>query len=597
MAALIDALDTQYTTQIGENGHNEYSWSDNNNTKEQILQLFFQLTRTDSSTIESLANILRQILVKLHIWVRSYNTEISSESREKLTILYKMIGHTRDIINGKGEYALSYMMIYVWYDFFPELAMFALEKFVSIDNNHPYGSWKDIKYFCNYCKSKHMPLSHPLMQHAFRLVNNQIQCDNTSLYNTPKTLISKWVPREKSNKFGWIFNELAVSYFHAYIATANTPAKMDRAIIKCKMDYRKILSNINRQLDTTQIHQCANTWQNIDHAKTTSITISKQKQALLNVTNKGAQRSEAIDRIICAEKFKQRIKKAVAGEGDMKGKRVGLNNFTTQAFGLIKRKHKKVENDDYQIEIDLLNSQWRDNASQTETLADMIAMVDFSGSMDGDPKNCAYALGCRVAEKSRLGKRVMSFSDNATWHNLEGCNNFVDMIECLQVGDVGYSTNFYKAMDRILDAIIEKKLSPHDVAKLTLVVFSDMQINQSAGETDGILNPPPNMGTLYDVIGEKYAATGMRLYGIPLKPPPMIFWNLRSTSGFPAISSSPNVAMVSGFSPALLNHFCEKGMKAFDEVCNPWTTLIDMLNHARYQCLEDKLRYQLWSEP
>jgi uncharacterized protein with von Willebrand factor type A (vWA) domain len=36
----------------------------------------------------------------------------------------------------------------------------------------------------------------------------------------------------------------------------------------------------------------------------------------------------------------------------------------------------------------------------------MIAMVDVSGSMEGDPMNAAIALGIRTAEKSLLGKRV-----------------------------------------------------------------------------------------------------------------------------------------------------------------------------------------------
>ena len=590
MAALINALDTQTPKQIGENGHIEYTWS-NNNLKEKITQFHFQVTRTDESTIESLSKVLRQILTRLQKGLLSNK----AESQELLTILYKMIGHTRDIVNGKGEYALSYMMVFVWYDFFPELAMFALEKFVSYDNTndndndnenlseHPYGSWKDIKYFCNYCKSQFMPVSHPLIQYAFSLLNNQIAKDASTPPTTPKSLASKWTPREKSTKFGWIFQELALIYFGNYLETATTPDKFDRAVLKCKMDYRKVLSTLNKQLNTTQIDQCANTWQNIDHSKTTSITISKQKQAFLNVKKDGSQRSEAIDRIICADKFKERIKKAAAGECEIKGLRVGMELFTILALELIKRKNKHADQDDYQIEMDLLNSQWRNNATQTESLKDMITMVDFSGSMDGAPKHCAYAMGCRVAEKSRLGKRVMSFCASPTWHNLEDCNNFTDMVERLQEGECGYSTNFYLALDRILDAIIEMKLAPADVSNLTLAIFSDMQINASGGDYG-----PPNMDTIYDVMKKKYAAAGKRLYGIPFHPPHMLFWNLRSTDGFPAMSSQPNVSMMSGFSPALLNHFCENGMQAF-ESCSPWSTLVTMLEHPRYKCLEDKV--------
>jgi hypothetical protein len=595
MAALINALDTHTPKQYGENAHPEYTWS--YDIREGILQFSFQLVRTTSdSKIESLSIRLRQILTNLYQGLISHKLEIVSLSQELLTVLYKMIGHTRDIINGKGEYTLSYMMIYVWFDFFPELAKFALETFVSLTTTettnetneiksiHPYGSWKDIKYFCNYCKQRNSEqTNHPLITHALSLMNGQISIDDNNNNTTNYTLAAKWTPREKSTKFGWIFNELAQSYFSNYTKTATTRQQLERATQKCKMDYRKIIANLNKKLDTVQINQCANNWRNIDHGKTTSITISKQKQAFLNVKKDGSQRTMIDDRIQCAENFKIRIKKAAAGECEIKGKRVGMNNFTTQALALLERKQRKQLDDDYQVEMDLLNSQWRDNSEQTDTLRDMIAMVDFSGSMDGEPRDCAQAIGCRIAEKSTLGKRVLSFSSNPTWHNLENCNNFTDMIEVLQNGEVGYDTNFHKALDKILDVIIEKKLAPEDVENMSLAILSDMQIHDSGGASSS-----PNMETLYDVMGRKYAETGMRLHGKPFRTPHIIFWNFRSTDGFPSLSSQPNVSMVSGFSPALLNHFCEKGIEAFQS-CNPWTNLVEMINQPRYQVLEDKI--------
>jgi len=573
MAALLNALDSYTPMQVGEKGHAEYSWS--SDLQEKILQLSFQFTRCDSATIDSHAETLRHVLRNL-----TWNKDISREKFvELMTVAYKMVGHTRDIIDGKGEYSLAYMQVLVWNDIYPELARFVLTTFVSSDG-HPYGSWKDIKYFCNYCKSKGLATSDPLMQHAFHLLLSQIRIDSNS---EKKSLAAKWVPRAKSHRFGWIFNELSIMYFKEYIETAKTNVQVDRAVNKAKMDFRKLLANLNRELDTTQIHQCDGTWARIDHAKTTSITISKQKTAFLNKKKDGTQRSEAEDRIQCAENFTARIKKAAAGEVEMKGKRVGLNSFTVQACDLIDRTRLCSPSSDVQIEIDLLNAQWRDNATQTGALGPMVAMLDFSGSMSGDPINCAMALGCRVAEKSVLGKRVMSFSTNPTWHNLDGCDNFVDMIRVLQNGEVGYSTNFHGAFDRILDAIIEKKLTPDQVEGMILAIFSDMQID------DPNVQAPKNMESFYDSMERKYAETGTRLWGTPFKPPHILFWNLRSTSGFPCISSQKNVSMMSGFSPALLNLFCEKGLDAL-QGCTPWSILVEQMNKPRYQCLEDKVR-------
>ena len=74
-----------------------------------------------------------------------------SEYVEYMSLLYRMIGHTRDIIDGKGEYTLSYMLLGVWHKEHPELAKFAFRQFLlspeGTTDVHPYGSWKDVKYF------------------------------------------------------------------------------------------------------------------------------------------------------------------------------------------------------------------------------------------------------------------------------------------------------------------------------------------------------------------------------------------------------------------------------------------------------------------
>jgi hypothetical protein len=584
MAAIVNALDSSTPIQLGEKGSAEYAWS--NSIQERILQFSFQTVRTTADGVEKLAVILRQILCDLQGGLDT-GSVCHGKHQELLITAYKMIGHTRDIIDGKGEYAHAYMQILVWYEFHPELATFALEKFVLFeDKSHPYGSWKDIKYFCNYCKLKGVGVDHPLMQFAFKLINTQICFDNV---NDSKTLAAKWAAREKCKRFGWIFEQLAYSFFDHYLKSAKTADSTFRAQKKCKMEYRKMCNGLNKQLGTTQVFQCANKWADIDHSKTTSITISKQKQALLNVKKDGTQRTELEDRIQCAANFTARIKKAAAGEIEIKGKRVGLNNFTVQAFDIIRRKggmYRKIS-EELQTEMDLLNSQWRDNSTQTGALCEMIPMCDFSGSMDGDPRDVCFALGIRVAEKSILGNRVLSFSENPTWHNLDGCKNFIEKVEVLQKGEVGFSTQFFKALKTILDAIIEKKLTPEQVSGLVLAVFSDMQIDVAGGPH------PENMETMYQTIEKMYAEAGIRVHGTAFKPPHLLFWNLRSTSGFPCISSQKNVSMMSGFSPALLNMFCEVGIDAFQN-STPWSILMESMNKPRYQCLENKVLQTVW---
>jgi hypothetical protein len=283
--------------------------------------------------------------------------------------------------------------------------------------------------------------------------------DNYSKGSKDISLVAKWVPREKSHKFGWIFIILAGKFFPQYLSTATTHEQRVKAFTKCKMEFRKVCSALNKELDTVQIKQCAKVWSTIDHTKTTSITNSRQKKAFLNVTKSGKQRSEEDDRIACAENYKNRIQAATSGVGpEIKGKRVGLDDFAKEAMQLNEQSLYAKSNVN-KFEKDALNSQWRDNGSQTGALGKMVAMVDVSGSMDGDPMEVAIALGIRIAEKSVIGKRVMTFSAKPTWVNLEGYKDFVEQVDHISKADWGMNTNLMAAFDNILDVIIENKMS------------------------------------------------------------------------------------------------------------------------------------------
>jgi hypothetical protein len=568
MSAIISALDNYTSSQIGENGSVEYTWS--NSIRERIVQLSFQLTRTrDQDSINNLGVQTEKILKDL---ATSYKS--SSISREEyieyMSLLYRMIGHTRDLVDGKGEYALSYILLGVWHKQHPELAKFAFRHFVLSPEGstdfHPYGSWKDVKYL--YKQNKFSPL----VKYGMQLLLDQLKTDSIS--DNP-SLAAKWVPREKS-QFSELFTELAIDYFYEYTSTAKTDDSRKKAIIKAKMDFRKLISSLNKKLETVQIKQCGLRWSEIDPSKQTSITMHKQKRAFLNVDKKGQQRHELSDRIVCANKFKEFAEKAVNGEVEVKGKRIGLNDFTSEALDLI-QSGRMVSS-----EASILNAQWIDNSKQTGALGKMIAMVDVSGSMNGDPMNAAIALGIRVAEKSMLGKRLLTFSASPSWVNLSGKDTFVEMVQTVSRAEWGMNTNFASALNMILEAIISQKLKSEDVEDMVLAIFSDMQMDQA----------DPKSKSLMDSIEKKYADAGQRLWGKPFKTPHILFWNLRSTSGFPTLSTEKNCSMMSGFSPALLNLFCEEGLEALQS-CTPWSLFVKSLDNERYKILDQHIRENL----
>ena len=196
--------------------------------------------------------------------------------------------------------------------------------------------------------------------------------------------------------------------------------------------------------------------------------------------------------------------------------------------------------------------------------------------MSGTPKDVAVALGIRIAEKSLLGNRIITFSQRPSWINLDKIDGFVEKVNLVQKMPWGMNTNFYAALDLILNSIVESKLEPVAVRDLILVVLSDMQMDSADCEYNSL--------SLYDQINNKYHETGIRLCGKPYYPPHIVMWNLKSTSGFPSLSFQSNATMISGFSPRLLNNFCEKGIGGLKE-STPWNNLLDSLK--KYDCLKE----------
>ena len=212
MTSVVAALDSYTPKNYGENGHLQHGWS--NNDKEIITQLYFQLTRCSPDKMKELATQFKELFNT----VKNSNRIFNNLHNDLEYLLYRLVIQTRDIISGKGEYNLSWhlinvldlngssviarKMIYYLVHELPE----SIKLYDSNVSLHPYGSWKDIKYLCNY----HVPEEKRnkyyvnsgndiIINKCIFLINEQLRIDQTAKV---KTLLAKWIPREKSDKFG-----------------------------------------------------------------------------------------------------------------------------------------------------------------------------------------------------------------------------------------------------------------------------------------------------------------------------------------------------------------------------------------------------------
>jgi hypothetical protein len=224
--------------------------------KEQICYFYFHLSRKDADIpIIGLQNEFVQVLKIIKKTAR-----VDDSYLVYLDLFYRMVGQTRDILKGKGEHLLSYMLLVGFYEVYPVLAIYVLHRFVQpitslcVENPHgnestPYhscfGSWRDMKYLCEYIATTcDYGEDHPLIDEAISMMNNQLKRDFVHFTSGSKTIISfvaKWIPRE-NKKFHWIFNRLALDWcqrFMPYILS-NAGAKDSDSYLCATSKYKSI---------------------------------------------------------------------------------------------------------------------------------------------------------------------------------------------------------------------------------------------------------------------------------------------------------------------------------------------------------------------
>lgn len=277
-------------------------------------------------------------LLKL-LYAETKNNETKHRAKWHIVMLYRLLAFTRDISDGCGERELAYMQLFELARMDAGAACEALKIIVTLKKpmvtsndktTTPIGSWKDIKGLVAYMRrsmnmrdDQDMAAYLELTKFAVNLVNARIAKDVLAFYkdddeivgndkddNEEVSFVSKWIPREnKSKKYGNFYERLACDYYKDWLPkdrNAN-PVSYEKAVVKCKIHYRKLVSTLNQYLETPQIKMCQQRWSDIAFSKTTRLTRDLQDRAFLNLSSDDhriKRHADDTDRVTCAEKYK-----------------------------------------------------------------------------------------------------------------------------------------------------------------------------------------------------------------------------------------------------------------------------------------------------
>lgn len=221
------------------------------------------------------------------------------------------------------------------------------------------------------------------------------------------------------------------------------------------------------------------------------------------------------------------------------------------------------------------NTQWAALPDFTAGSKESImCVVDSSGSMTSPiPGSNVTALDVAVSLGLYLSERLkgifkdtfITFSQRPILQHLKG--TLKNRMQGMITGEVA-NTNLQAVFDLILGAAVKHRLGQEDLPSKVLII-SDMEFDSATSTGYGYYNKKEP--TNFKAIKEKYKTAGYDM-------PQLVFWNVmaRNTTNVPVKATQQDVALVSGFSPAVVKSVL--GNKSF----TPRDVMLDTLMQERY---------------
>lgn len=297
--------------------------------------------------------------------------------------------------------------------------------------------------------------------------------------------------------------------------------------------YRKSLVTLTKVVEQ---EMCAKQWDGINFSHVPSVAAARYKKAFYRNTPKYAEYVQAL----------------VKGDNP----EVKVNAAAVYPYDVLKGVINHYYNANYnKTQLDLVVKQWEALPNYVGD-AKILALVDVSGSMtcpaggSGSKSvvsclDVAVSLGlyCADKNKGKFKDTFLTFSGSPELMHLKG--NVVEKSQQMIKSNWDMNTNLIKAMDKIL-SVAKAGNVPQDEMPEMLLIMSDMQFDQCARFDDSAMQ----------MIERKFENAGYEL-------PKIVFWNINAKDNVPVKYDKRGVALVSGFSPAVLKAVLSADMDQF----------------------------------
>lgn len=535
-----------------------------------ITLFYFNLSRkSDDSHIHALG-------IQLSDFVRDLKTATKHpDSSPKdidtihsyIRLMFCMIFHTRDISHGKGERKLTYMMLCAWYRAYPIPTLVAIRLMLGGRDKYSVGCWRDIKHLCTYAQAQNIP---ELADAVIDIAHQQTISDFESKSNSDISNIAKWLPRETSRSFSWIFRRLAILWAEEYtprvLQTFQTNEKRNRALNLCYKNYRIVVSAMNRKLETPEIKLCANTLST--QSQLNIPTYSK----LNHITPKNSPE------FVCIRNFYKKLSYKYNRSSPMS---VVKCNYKLPVYHYVK-KSLELKGNKESVEINYLNHQWnRFVSSHDFEVNNVIPMIDMSHSMSRLGSLALYAavgIGAMINARSIDTPGMILVDDTSSYMPmLESISEITSAI--FKSNPRNTDPDFIAAFRLVAESATATNMTSDHVRRLTFVILSNMNFLRH-----------PEYRYFGGVIADIFHNAGLNsLNGIPFPSPRIILWNLAEENivddAIPL--DFETFTLFSGFSTQSIRHI---GIDERTMSDNAFSFIRRILQSTRYKNMDTCLR-------